>query len=215
MSITLVEEKTSKSIFRRIGVRLSKHFVTAGENTSEEANEYLGMTTIADGNSNISYVMRTQYAKKMTKDNPIIEVIWNYGGENKCQQVYIKLINPKKATMLEMFALCSFADAVGIYKEDTGSFQKLKCYAYNAAMNGRCKEITNYNDFSNRKLDWDDIINYMKDVYLDAEIYNQYQQCLKLMDMFDYVLMLRSEAEWLEEVFCIEHSGKYASYSKS
>lgn len=164
----------------------------------EEKNEYLGMTTIADGNMNISYIIHTRYAPKSTKKNPMIEVIWNYAGENRCQPVSIKTINPQKATMLEMFALCSFADAVGIYKEDAGSFQKLKCYAYHAAMNGRCREITNYNDFCKRKLNWDDIVNYMKDVYLDAEVYNQYQQCLKLMDMFDYFLMRHSEAEWLE-----------------
>lgn len=164
----------------------------------EEKNEYLGMTAIADGNTNISYIIHTRYAQQSGKKNPMIEVIWNHAGENRCQPVSIKAINPQKATMLEMFALCSFADAVGIYKEDVGSFQKLKCYAYHAAMNGRCREIANYNDFCKQKLNWDDIVNYMKDVYLDAEVYNQYQQCLKLMDMFDYFLMRHSEEEWLE-----------------
>ena len=193
MSITLVEEKNSKSLIRRIGGGLSKHFVTAMFDTSQETNEYLGITTIADGNSNISYVIRTQYAKNSSKANPIIEVVLNYEGNNADKQVYIKRVNPRNATMLEMFALCSYADDVGIYQcEDTSSFQQLKCYAYNMAMDGRCKEITNYRDFSKQKLDWDSIINYMKDVYLDSAVYHRYQQCLKLMDVFDYFLLVQN-----------------------
>lgn len=189
MSITLVEKekKSSKSFFRNMSGRLSKRFVTAGDNTLEETEEYLGMTTITDGNSNISYVVCANYDKKSKKENPIIEVRLNYKGENVSRLVYIKSVNPKNATMLEMFALCCYADNVDIFKgENTSSFHQLKGYVHNAAMHGMCKIMTRYKDFFNRKIDWDNVINGVKDIYLEGAVYDQYQECLKLMDLFDY-----------------------------
>lgn len=192
MSITLVEKKESHSVLRRIQGGLSKYFVTAGDNTFEETNEYLGMTHIADGKSNISYVIYAYYAKHTTWDNPIIEVGMNYQGEVISRQVNIKSINPKHATMLEMFALCSFADDAGLYKgENASSFHQLKGYVHNASMHGICKKITGYKDFSNRKVDWDKIINEVKDIYLKEEAFDQYQECLKLMEIFDYFMKER------------------------
>ncbi len=189
MSIDLVEKekKSSKSFFRAMGGRLSKRFVTAGDDSLRETVENLGMTTITDGNSNISYVVVANYAKKSTEENPIIEVRLHYNGESISKLVYITSINPKKATMLEMFALCCYADDANIYKgENTTSFQQLKGYVHNAAMHGLCKIIPQYKDFFNKKADWDRVINSVKDIYLADAVYDQYQGCLKLMDLFDY-----------------------------
>ena len=41
-------------------------------------------------------------------------------------------------------------------------------------------------DFCNKKIDWDYVINAVKDVYLEKESFDQYQECLKLMELFDY-----------------------------
>lgn len=186
MPIT-VEKKDSRSVIRRIQGGLSKYFVTARSDTFEETNEYLGITYIADDKSNISYVLYAQYTKHSTSKNPIVGVGVNYHGEIINRQVYIKSINPKHATMLELFALCSFADDTGLYKgENTSSFHQLKGYVHNATMNGICKRITQYKDFCNKKVDWDRVINEVKDIYLKEEAFDQYQECLKLMDMFDY-----------------------------
>lgn len=187
MSITLVDEKASQSVLRRIQGGLSKYFVTARSDTFEETNEYLGITNIADDKSNVSYVLYAQYMKQSTSKNPIVGVGANYRGEIINRQVYIKSVNPKHATMLEMFALCSFADDTGIYKgENASSFQRLKGCVHNAARNGMCKRIAQYKDFCNKKIDWDRVINEVKDIYLKEEAFDQYQECLKLMDMFDY-----------------------------
>ena len=187
MSITLVEKKASHSVLRRIQGGLSKYFVTARDNTFEETNEYLGMTHIADGKSNISYVIYAYYAKHSIGDNPIIGIGMNYQGDAVSRQVYIKKVNPKHATMLEMFALCSYADDKNLYRgEAANSFQQLKGYAHNAATHGIFQKITQYKEFCSKKVDWDYVINAVKDVYLEKESFEQYQECLKLMELFDY-----------------------------
>lgn len=187
MSMTLAEKKDSKSLLRRIQGELSKYFVTAKSNTFEETSEYLGTTSIADDKSNISYVLYAHYMNHSTKENPIIGVRGHYRGEDICRQVYIRLINPKHATMLEMFALCSFADDIGLCKDkNTSFFPELRSYVRNAAAHGINKKITGYKEFCNKKIDWDSVINQVKDIYLKEEAFEQYQECIKLMDMFDH-----------------------------
>lgn len=187
MSITLVEKKVSHSVLRRIQGGLSKYFVTAGDNTFEETNEYLGITNIADGKSNISYVLFAYYSKHSTSDNPIIGVGMHYHGEVISRQVNIRKVNPKHATMLEMFALCSFADDKNLYRGDgANSFQQLKGYTHNAATHGIFQKITQYKEFCSKKIDWDYVVNAVKDIYLKEEAFDQYQECLKLMELFDY-----------------------------
>ena len=187
MSITLVEKKSVHSVLQKIQGGLSKYFVTAGDDTFEETSEYLGMTNIADGKSNISYVVFAQYSKHSTDDNPVIGIGMNYQGDILNKQVYIRKVNPKHATMLEMFALCSFADDKHLYEgEAANSFQQLKGYVHNAAVHGIFQKITQYKDFCNKKIDWDYVINAVKDIYLEKESFDQYQECLKLMELFDY-----------------------------
>lgn len=187
MSITLVEKKDSQTVLQRIQGGLSKYFVTAGDNTFEETNEYLGMTNIADGKTNISYVLYSYYAKNSKSANPIIGVGMHYQGNAISRQVNIRKVNPKHATMLEIFALCSYADDKSLYKgEGTNSFQQLKGYAHNAAKHGIFQKITQYKEFCSKKVDWDYVINAEKDIYLEEEAFDQYQECLKLMELFDY-----------------------------
>lgn len=187
MSITLVDKKDVHSVLQKIQSGLSKYFVTTGDDTFEKTSEYLGMTNIANGKSNISYVLYAQYSKYSTDDNPIIGIGMYYQGDTISKRVYIKKVNPKHATMLEMFALCSFADDKNLYEgEATNSFQQLKGYTHNAAVHGIFQKITQYKDFCNKKIDWDYVINAVKDVYLEKESFDQYQECLKLMELFDY-----------------------------
>lgn len=147
----------------------------------------LGLTMIPDGKSNICYGVLMQYAAASTTEDVILEAVSNYKDKRTVSEIHIKKINPKRATMLEMFALCSYADDAGISEKGaTGSFGQLRRYAYNAAVNGKCREIDSFKSFCRLKLDWDSMLNSMKDIYLEAAVYNQYQQCLKFMDMFDH-----------------------------
>lgn len=167
--------------------------------TDDSVEKTIGMTLIPDKKSNITYGIRAQYASDSTDDNPVISVTANYGGDIISRNVAVKKVDAKSATMLEMFALCSYVDYKGIRekfskeeksdsKKDT--FKELKKYAVNVATNGQCRRVNGYEDFVIVKLDWIHIVNIMKDQFLNAGIYQKYQQCLVYMDIFEYFTLI-------------------------
>lgn len=167
--------------------------------TDDSVEKTIGMTLIPDKKSNITYGIRAQYASDSTDDNPVISVTANYGGDIISRNVAVKKVDAKSATMLEMFALCSYVDDKGIRekfskeeksdsKKDT--FKELKKYAVNVATNGQCRRVNGYEDFVIVKLDWIHIVNIMKDQFLNAGIYQKYQQCLVYMDIFEYFTLI-------------------------
>ncbi|MFA9465270.1 MAG: hypothetical protein ACERKN_13380 [Velocimicrobium sp.] len=155
---------------------------------TEEKNDskLLGLTMIPEEGSNIIYGMRAQYAAESTEDNPIIQVTSNYGGKTVSYHIAINEVDPKNASQLEMFALCSYADDKGISDGGTfGSYQKLNVYSQNAQMNGYCSGLGGTDSFINSKFNWKDIMTQMMDDYLEGGIYNQYRDCKKLLALFD------------------------------
>ena len=86
----------------------------------------IGMTMIPY-NDNVSYGVVAKYAEESTVDNPVIEVVSNCGGEKNVYKVNINEVDPNNATMLEMFALLSYADDQGLSTPSLfSSFQELK-----------------------------------------------------------------------------------------
>lgn len=198
-----------KSFFRKLGFMFRQHmqFVNTNENThlkenkteNNNADKTIGMTLIPDKKSNITYGVRAQYASDSTQENPVVNITANYGGDIISRSVDVKKVDAKSATMLEMFALCSYVDDRGISekfsktgnvgdKKDT--FKELKKYAVNAATNGQCRRVNGYEDFVIAKLDWIRIVDIMKDQFLNAGIYQKYQQCLVYMDIFEYFTLI-------------------------
>lgn len=150
-------------------------------------DKVLGLTMISDKESGLTYGMSAQYAQSTTEENPVVDLISNYGNERSIYEIKINDINPKNATMQEMFALCCHADERGICERgDFGTFHAMKQYMVNASTNGVCCRVKGYQNFLTVKLDWDKIINFMKDEFLNAGIYHQYYDCLRQMDMLDY-----------------------------
>lgn len=152
-----------------------------------EASEILGMATLPpESGSNMSYVITAQYSPDSTVQNPVIQV--GMGGVS--YPVFIKEINAKSASLLEMFALCSYMDAAGFCDiENADSFTNLRTYVDHASAKGYWKGMAGIRDYVNEKLDWDSMINTIKDDYLQENVYDRYLQCLKLMDLFDFSLL--------------------------
>lgn len=162
--------------------------ISSASELTEEKNdsEILGLTMIPEEGSSITYGMRAQYAANSSEENPIVQITSNYGGKTVSYNVNINEVDPKYASQLEMFALCSYADDKGISDGGTfGSFQKLKYYADNAQTNGLCSGLSGTDSFINTKYNWEDIVSQMMDDYLDAGIYNQYKDGTKLLSLFD------------------------------
>ena len=161
--------------------------ISSASELTEENNDskILGLTMIPEEGSNITYGMRAQYAAESTDDDPIVQVTSNYGGKAVSYNVHINDVDPRNASQLEMFALCSYADDKGISDSGTfGSYQKLKYYSLNAQDNGYCSGLNGTDSFVNTKFNWEGIVTKMMDNYLSAGAYNQYQDGNKLLAMF-------------------------------
>lgn len=136
-------------------------------------------------------------SEKSTAANPIVQVVSNLGGKKVVVNVQINKVNPSCATQLEMFALLSYTDKMGITDGGSfGSFHQLKLYAQNAAYRGYCSDLSGEDAFLNEKVDWTEILNKIMGDYLEAEAYNQYEDCKRLLD---YLTMVVGERELEQE----------------
>lgn len=148
--------------------------------------EFLGITMIPEEVDGVTYGMCASYAVDSTDENPIVQVTSNYGGESVTYKVNINEVNPRNASQLEMFALCSYADDVGISDKGTfGSFQQLNVYGINAEHNGYCNSLSGYNTFMNEKFDWSDIVSRIMEDYLKAGAFDQYDRGTHLMAVLE------------------------------
>ncbi len=96
---------------------------------TEDEGEFLGLTMVPEKGQAVTYGMRAMLSGKSTPDNPIVQVVSNLGGEKVIYNVEVNKVNPNNATMLEMFALLSYTDKMGITDGGTfGSHQQLEVY---------------------------------------------------------------------------------------
>lgn len=139
----------------------------------------IGLTMIP----NSDYGVYARYAKESTPENPIVQVVKSYDDEITIYKVNINEVDPSNATMLEMFALLSYADDQGLTSNTSsfGSFQQLKTYAMNASQNGYCDEVSGWEDFLNKKLDWTTALENIGQDYLEAGLHQQYQNSQYLL----------------------------------
>lgn len=162
----------------------------AVKTTADNQSIVIGLTTIPYSNM-MSYGMKAQYAPESTKENPVIQVTSNYGGETVSYNVNVNEVNPENASQLEMFALLSYADDTGISKGGTfGSYQQMKNYSYNACSNGYIagyseSSFSSYETFMSGRFNWTGIISVMMEDYLSAGVYEQSQSCKNLLDVFE------------------------------
>ncbi len=152
---------------------------------SEDEGEFLGLTMVPEEGQSVTYGMRAMLSDKSTPDNPIVQVVSNLGGKKVIYNVEVNKVNPNHATQLEMFALLSYTDKKGI--TDGGSFgshQQLEVYGRNASRIGYCGSLSGADVLLNEKFDWTSIMEKMVQVYKDAGIENQAEDCKALFDFF-------------------------------
>ena len=152
---------------------------------SEDEGEFLGLTMVPEEGQSVTYGMRAMLSEKSTPDNPIVQVVSNLGGKKVIYNVEVNKVNPNHATNLEMFALLSYTDKMGITDGGTfGSHQQLEVYGGNASSIGYCGSLSGEDVFLNEKFDWTSIMEKMVQVYKDAGIENQAEDCKALFDFF-------------------------------
>lgn len=123
---------------QRVGNDFIGHMsLTSRKVEKQEDGEVLGLTMIKQPGTDCFWGMKAKYAECSTQDNPVIYVETNYGGKTVSYNVNINEVDPNNASRLEMFALCSYADDVGIGDDSTfGTYKTLCSYMEMANHNG-------------------------------------------------------------------------------
>ena len=152
-------------------------FTTMGsatqETTSSNNGKTIGVTTA--GNTGLL----AKYADSSTPAEPIIKV-----GD---YEVRVNDVDPNNATELEMFALMSYMEDVGmIEKHGMASYSKMKAYASQSEYDGVCSGIYDEQAFWYKKQDWFAIIDNAKQTFLGmTETYSQSVECGKLLSYLE------------------------------
>lgn len=171
--------------------------VTKAENASK--GEFLGLTMVPEPGESTVYGMRAIWPEDSTPDNPIVQVISNLGGKKEVYNVDVSKVDPNHASSLEMFALLSYSDKMGISNGGTfGSFHQAKVYAANAQENGYVEDLSGHKAFLSYKFDWEKCIGTMMGEYFTAQAYNQYENCKKLLATFDVFSRQSEQTDNLE-----------------
>ncbi len=95
-------------------------------------NSLLGKIELKSADSDTTCVMTAKYAENSTEADPVILVTAEQDGKQVSYQVHVNDVDTRNATAVEMFALCSYADAAGWSFGKENSFQMLKDFVKNA-----------------------------------------------------------------------------------
>jgi len=128
--------------------------------------------------------MQAEYAVNSSAGNPIVKVMVPAdNGRVKEQNVFIRGIDTEHATLSEMYALCYYADQIGI---GSNNVDKLKSYVEAAEQSNYIKISSAENAFLNRK-NWDILTAQMTVHFLESGLYKQAKNGQELLSMFSDV----------------------------
>ncbi|MDE7368062.1 MAG: hypothetical protein K2N24_11975 [Lachnospiraceae bacterium] len=153
----------------------------AGREAEKKEEAVIGLGMLTFGNNGMRYDIQAQYAPDSTGEDPIVRVMSKNGDQVTAYDIHINDVNPRNATQLELFALLSYADALGNTRDgNLSTYQRVMTYAENAKQNGHWEGTASYDEFLNQKQDWQQIIIDMWDDYADAGLYSQKLNCMEL-----------------------------------
>lgn len=158
------------------------------KSTSHAVGDALALTAIPY-NDSLSYGMLAFNSDRSTEEDPIIKISCNYGGQQRYYDVHVNEVDPRNASAVEMFALCSYMDEEGITDGGTfGSYAKLHTMGSNASMINGFVDLDDSSNY-NVKVDWIKMLKEMANEYLKVpETYAQSLAANKLADeLMDYI----------------------------
>lgn len=158
------------------------------KSTSHAVGDALALTAIPY-NDSLSYGMLAFNSDRSTEEDPIIKISCNYGGQQRYYDVHVNEVDPRNASAVEMFALCSYMDEKGMTDRGTfGSYAKLHAMGSNASMSNGFIDLDDSSNY-NVKVDWIKMLKEMANEYLKVpETYAQSLDANKLADeLMDYI----------------------------
>lgn len=161
--------------------------LAARKSESKSTGEFLGMTTL-QYSEGVSYGMVASYSCDSTEEDPIVSISCNYGGYQRYIDVHVNDVNPANASVLEMFALCSYTDDKGITDRGTfGSFTRMKHCVDNDALNNGTEDMVEAIK-EGSKLNWIEYLKRMTQEYLMCPAtYEQYLDASKMLEIFSRI----------------------------
>lgn len=164
---------------------------------NQSERKVIGVTFMIDQKTKTTYTWKVQIKNTSSTETKLLEVFSNCGKEQERYEISLTGLNPKNATMLEMFAYCSYADfCLRGAQSAFGSFEELKKYLSMAGTQRLCINRRSYEELTTKKRNWEVIVKRMRQEYLDAGLYAQYQSCLYLQDVFDFLYEKNDNKEW-------------------
>ncbi|MBQ6887827.1 MAG: hypothetical protein IJN54_09980 [Lachnospiraceae bacterium] len=137
---------------------------------SSDNGKRIGITTVG----NRGYI--AMYADSSTEQDPIVKV-----GD---YEVRVKDVNPNNATKMEMFALMSYMDDIGLTNnQGMKSFNKMTAYSSQTEYNGYCSGISDENAAWTVERNWIGILGNAKETFFSIpQTYNQGLECEKIIE---------------------------------
>ena len=172
----------------------------------EEKGEALSIAIAGKGA--IGHGVRAVLLEESTPDRPIIQVTSNYNGKREFFNIDISKVDPRNATEMEMFALCSYADATGKGSGDSlGSYHTLHISAALAKYNNYSGELNDappsWEQFTEKKIDWTEMGKFTVDVFKDSKDIKMIELVLwenKLLNFFSDHIKKISEDILLDDL---------------
>lgn len=153
-----------------------RYSMETADNAKSEQN-ILGSTLYTDAKTNDRYTLTAAYADSFSSDAPMIKITAQKpDGTKQEYTVNIDEVDASSASDLEMFALCSYADAHEKHTEGTKSkWALLKGYVQDNSMD----------EGAMQKRDWISMVDNTKESYMEAKLYKQVTDGNQLTQFLD------------------------------
>lgn len=162
--------------FDRYGILLKEGELKSG---------ILGSSFLEVAGSDKVYGMVAKYAEGSTEGKPVIKVRVETprGAEEHC--INVKEVDPRNATEIEMFALCTYVDVTGQgAKGMSGSWHMAKYCSDNAGRGKHYRTPHNLEEYWTVKHNWVEMVSDAADGCMGGGLYGQAMNGRKLLSMF-------------------------------
>ena len=162
---------------------------------AEREGTFLGSAAVPQEGQSAVYGLRAVLLGRSTFEKPIVQVISNLNGKKEVFDIDISQVDPKNATRMEMFALCSFADSDSAgpgTRSPFRSFKILEICEETAKQGGSMGQAdaseSKWEQFKTEKLDWIERTEHVCDIAntsTDPKALDLFSKGKKLQGMFE------------------------------
>ena len=146
----------------------------------------IGIGSLVIAGDDTWHGISASYADDYSEGNPVIKVRVETPHGVEEHHIDVREVDPRNATEIEMFALCSYADANGQGTGSaSGSWQVLMYHISNAGHNGYLEMPNSLDKCSTEKKNWVEAARSAVDDYMNGGLYRQAMDGRKLLDIFD------------------------------